>query len=744
MPSKALVPLTPAPPPAVPQVPWPQAKARDSEAAIVTISRWARRNNHVSVPLAIPFALWLAGLALHLAHVLLYAALCGAVLAGCVWWFAPHKWDRPAEQWYARLSAMLGALWLILAAWLGPLNGMPGIVLASLLAAGGSTWGWFWWRHKRPRGQRQRDRLLAQCDAWWQSHAWQWNLHGSRVIEAELRGVTLRMRIQGIGGRHAYHHFEQVVPLIESAAEGHADVGLVRIGKVKSHPSQVDLFLKRENPLKGIVEYDPAIAPQSVHDPAPFGRMETGGWKMTGLRQNRFTIGMTRWGKSNDELVGIANLSGCPDARVIVIDLKGGRSARPVLKSAAVEYVITEIDEARMFLRLATAEAKAREMYAYDGNEQLLATTAVPALFTMVDETHGLTATEDSVGDPECRRHVATLASQGSGVEMYVWVYTQHGSLESSVGTEQIRGNLAWRTCYRVAEARHGAYCIPEYNKLDASRLEEKGTCYVKDGPDATPEQVRTPLMAHELLERIAGQNATLLGQRPPLRLYCGEQAAYETADGPVTWQEWWDARWLRLHPAFRDDSPQYKAAAGYAPGTTPDDEMLATLAQLVRDGTVKADDVTADALAKALAIHQGNRGGEPPAAPSPAPAAPVPAADDSAASRLPAGFTPDPRLVGQLGATVAAQEARFAELLQAATMDSPVTPKDLVRESGMSRSWVHDRLSALAETGVTAQVSRGLYYSLPGADAVAGLREIKARNDRLNTEARQMISNAA
>ena len=713
MPGKDLVLLTPAPP-AAPQVPWPQAKARDSEAAIVTISRWARRNNHLSVPLAIPPALWLAALGLRLGHAVPYALACGVLLAGCVWFFAPHKWDRPAEQWYARLSAVLGAGWLALAAWLGPLNGMPGIVLACALAAGGSTWGWFWWRHKRPRGQRKRDRLTAQCDAWWQSHCWNWNLHASKVIDAELRGVTLRMRIQGIAGRHTHHHFEQVIPLIESAAEGSADVGLVRVARVKGHPSQVDLFLKRENPLRGVVEYDPAIAPQSVHEPAPFGRMETGGWKMTGLRQNRFTIGMTRWGKSNDELVGIANLSGCPDARIIVIDLKGGRSARPVLKSAAVEYVITELDEARMFLRLGTAEAKAREMYAYDGSEQLLATTAVPALFTMVDETHGLTATEDGVGDPECRRHVATLASQGSGVEMYVWVYTQHGSLESSVGTEQIRGNLAWRTCYRVAEARHGAYCIPEYNKLDASRLEEKGTCYVKDGPDATPEQIRTPLMDHALLERVASQNAALLGPRPPLRLYCGDQVAYEVVTGrdddgkevrrPVTWQEWWDARWLRLHPAFRGDSPQHQAAAAAA-GPEP-------------------------------AWQEA-----PASSPSASPAGP---AGGSAASRLPAGFVPDPRLVRQLGATIAAQEARFSELLQAATADSPVTPKDLVRESGMSRSWVHDRLSALAEIGVIAQVSRGMYYSLPGADVTAGLREIKARNDRLNTEAREMISNAA
>ena len=711
MPGKELVPLTPAPP-VVPQVPWPQQPESKTEFALWPAFRSVRRNNHVSVPLAIPPALWLAALGLRLGHAIPYALACGVLLAGCVWFFAPHKWDRPAEQWYARLSAILGAAWLVIAAWLGPADGMPGIVLAAILAAGTGAWGFFWWRHKRPRGQKKQERLVAACDAWWLSYCHLWNLHSSHVIEADLRGVTLRIRVKGIPGRHTLQHFRQAIPGIESAAEGQADIGLVRVEPVKGKPSQVDIFLKRENPLREVVTYDPEIAPQSVHDPAPFGRKETGDWKMTSLRVNRFTIGMTRWGKSNDLLLNVAHLSGCPDARFVVIDLKGGRSARPVLKSGTAEYVVIDRDEARMYLRMMAAEGRARQMYAYDGNEQLLATPETPAWFTMVDETYGLTATEDGAGDPESRRLAGVMASQGSGVELYEWIYTQNGSLETSVGTEQIRANLPWRTCYRVAEARHGAYCIPEYNRLDASRLEEKGTCYVKDGPDATPEQIRTPLMEHDMLTRIASQNVALLGPRPPLRLWCGSQVAYEAvigedADGakikmPVTWQEWWDARWLRLHEAFRADSPQYQAAIAVA---GPD---------------------------------------AAPATPSPAASAPAAVIGDMAAARLPADFAPDPRLVGQLPAVLASQEDRFCAALQAATMDSPVTPKDLMAASGRAKSWVHDRLGALAELGQITQVSRGRYAALPGSDIQAGLAGIKAGTDRLNAEARHLISSAA
>jgi hypothetical protein len=715
MPGKEIVlrPVPQAPVPAAP--PWPQAPA--SESGIKAGARWVRRNGHITVPLAVPPALWLAALVLHQLHPAAYVVpLCGALLAACIWVFAPHKWDRPAEQWYARLSAALGALWLSLAAWSGPVRGFTApVVLASVLLAGCIAWGIPWWRHKRPRGMKKRQKLIAQCDAWWQSHCHNWSLHGSRVTDARLSGVTLQMRVRGIPGRHTVQHFREAVPYIESAAEGHADIGLVRVEAVKGKPCEVDLFLKQANPLEADVEYDMALAPQSVHDLAPHSRTETGQWKMTSLRRNRLTIGATRTGKSNDLLVAAANLSGCADARTVLIDLKGGRSARPVLESGAAEYVITGVDEARMYLRMSVAEILARAKYAYDGSEQLHATEDIPAIITMIDETHGLTSTMN--GDAECARLLATGASQGSGLEWYVYVYTQFGSLEESVRTEQTRGNLTLRTCYRVEEARHGAYVIPEYNRLDASALEEKGTAYIKDGPRVLAEQVRAPRMPHELLARIAAQNARLIGPRPPLALYCGGETAYRDGDGDVTWREWWDARWLRLDPAFREISPQYQAAA--AEYGTPVTQVTARRA----DSAVPSPGPgTGDAASAAARL----------------------AADDAdLMSRIPADFRPDPELVRRLPAALASQEDRFADALEAADASSPVTPGDLMQASGFGKSWIHDRLNALVETGFVTQVTRGRYVTLPGMDIRQGLQGIKDRNDQLNKEARQKINAA-
>jgi hypothetical protein len=723
-----LSPAAYAPAPAAVAPPWPQQPARESEAAVKTIARWVRRNGHLTVPLVIPPVMWLAGLVLYRAYLAGYVAFAGIILAVAVCYFAPHKWDREPEVWYARLSVIGAVLWLIAASVMGPLSGeVPGIVLVSTLAAGTGAWGFFWWRHKRPRGQRKRDRLIAQADTWWQSYCWRWNLGGSFVKDAHLSGVTLRVRVKGLPGVHTLHHFRQATALIESAAEGHADIGLVRIEPVKGYPSEVDIFLKRDNPLREIIDYDPSIAPRSVHEPAPIGKSETGAWKMLPQRVNAFVIGATRTGKSNHLLVRLAALSGCPDDRQILIDLKGGRSARPALKAGCAEYVVTELDEARTLLRMLVAEGKARAKYAYTGDEQLLATAEIPALHLFIDETHGLTSTAN--GDSECAALLALYSSLASGLEGYVEVYTQFGSLEESVRTEQTRGNLTLRVCYRVAEARHGAYVIPEYQRLDASRLEEKGTCYIKDGPDMFPEQVRAPKMDHDLFYRVAAQNVALIGARPPLRLYCGAEVAYQLVTGKdddgrdikrdVTWQEWWDTRWLRLDDAFHAISPQYQAAAADSPHA--------------------AGAVAAEARQAAGPV------------PSPAPgagtgqeaAARIAADDAPLMARVPDDFRPDPELVRRLPQVIAGQEERFAEALQGAAADSPATPRDLSRESGRSRSWVHDQVAALLEIGYVTQVSYGQYAPVPGMSIRQGLAEVKARNARLAREARQKVNAA-
>ena len=712
MPGKELVPRPAVQPPVVTRPPWEPDRNAGADAPAW---RWLWQRRHWTVPVFLLPALWLAGAGLHYARATGYVLLAGALLIVFTVIHAPRKWDRRAEQAYAVASVTALAAWLAAACAFSPFS----LWLAAPLAGAVSVWGFFWWRHKRPRGMRRRQKLIVRWDTWWQSHAWHWNLGGSRILDVTITGVTTRLRVQGLQGRHSIVHVRAVMHLIETATDGFADIGMIRAEPVKGKPSQFDLFLKKENPLRGIVAFDPALAPRSVHEPLADGMTESGSWKTINARRNRLILGETRSGKSNDLLVGLAQLTGCPDDHQILIDLKGGRSARPVLEAAAVAYVVTDVDEARMTLGMLVAEAKARMKYAYDGNEQLLASEAVPALHTLVDETYDLTAPENGAGDPECRRLMAILASQGNGVEEYLWVYTQHGSLETSVGTEQIRANLPCRTCYRVAEARHGAYAIPEYNKLDASRLEEQGTHYIKEGKDALPEQVRAPHMPHSLLKKIAAQN-TALSTRRELVLYCG---AGEAVPG-VTWQQWWDSRWSRLDPAFHAISPQYAQYTALTSSSSP--------------ATAWA------AAAPARAAFAAAAGDAMPSEPGEGSGAQAAARIGQELDALYGPGTPAPpsRPDRNLKDAITRQKDAFAEALGSAP-GSGITPKQLMDESGMASTWVHVMLGKLQERDVVRKISRGRYVAVTGADVRQVITDIEAGNERLYREARQKVNAA-
>src|SRR5215469_12213159 len=119
----------PSPPPLPALLPQPRQP-------LVPAWGMLRRNRHVTVPLAVPPAFLAAGAALAASPQAGIPAAVGAgVLAGSVWWAAPHKWDRAAEQWYARASALAAGAWLSTTAFLG--LGVP-----ELLAAAGLGTAW--------------------------------------------------------------------------------------------------------------------------------------------------------------------------------------------------------------------------------------------------------------------------------------------------------------------------------------------------------------------------------------------------------------------------------------------------------------------------------------------------------------------------------------------------------------------------------------------------------------------------
>lgn len=655
----------------VPPAPPPLPTQETTREPLFPAWHFLTRNRHVTVPLiAVPGGMaWAGEILTHLPHPLAPTAAGSLVTAGAVWWAAPHKWDRRSEQWYARLSAIGAGAWMTAVAACG--LHAPELLI---LGPGALAWGIPWWWHKRPRRRRIAS-LVASWDVWWCHYARAWDLSGSHVLGVTTEGVIDTLHVQLDAGRQTVRGVRDALPLIESALQGHVEEGRTRAEVIRGNPSRVLVHLKRENPLDGDVEWDESAAPVSVTGEMPIGRGEDGEWVTAPMLTNWFLIGATRKGKSNELSVMLASITGCRDAAAPwIIDRKGGRSARPWIPGAG--WVATEIEEARLLLRAGEAEIRARALMAYDGNEQLVPTPDCPALFIVVDEAHGVLG--GIGGDTECQRLAATIASEGSAVNIHMIVLTQYGALHESVGTEQIRSSLTYRMCFGVQKAEHGVFALTDWAQLDASRLENVGEFYWQAGPKSASAAARGQRMDHEQVREIVARSAA----KPRLVLYAQEYQ--ETLD------TWMDRLPEQLHP---DYAPPQRRDRTETAVTDPTETFGQTMARIEEEVAELPD--------------------------------------------LPAPPRVDPALLAD---EMTRRKVRFADLIAAAPAGG-ISPKQLHAATSLSTSWIHLRLRALIERGAVTQVSRGRYLPVAGQDVRAATEAIEADLARLGAEAREKIS---
>ena len=691
-----------------------EKRRRESEAALPRAVRGYKRNRHLSVPLTVPPACWTCALVMHsVPHGGGITLVGTGITAVAVHYFAPHKWDRAEEVLYARASAWAAFAWLTPAAWAGPLDGTAGsIALGASLAVLSAAWGRPWFRHYRPRGRKERRRLFREWDGPWQYNAPRLGLPGSKVIDVTETPAMTRVRLQLVRGQQTIADVKTALSRIESMIDD-IDPGRVTVHDVRGHRSQAELRIKHENPLAEGIPWDESIAPRSVLDPWHPGRTETAQWRPMPQLGSIFAIGMKGSGKSTLLLTRILSLAGCDDAFTILIDLKGGRSARPVLETAAADWVITTVAEAELAQMLAEAEIAARSEGMYDGNEQATPTRRDPAIFIHVDETHKLTSV--AKGTKTAADSMAVITSTGRSAVVQEDVFTQHGSLEDSVRTEQTRMNLDLRFAFRMPRPEHAAFAIKQYMKYDVSLLEEPGECYATDVPGGDPdERLRGVNVSHDEFRRLAPPRVKARGPKPRLKLWCGSQPC--PAGG--TWQEFLDDRWGRLAEGLRDISPQYQEWADAHP-------------QDAR-GTTAASPAPSQAF--------------PPPLPSRQPRAVDPEAAEVAA-RIRADAEPYrnvtsgplPEGAPRFADVQAGQEARMLAVLAASSPGSPVSVRQLCDASGMSSSTAYDKLGRLLALGAAVKVKQGGYAQAPGADVHAAMASVRAGDDALVTEARRL-----
>jgi hypothetical protein len=640
-----------------------------------------RRHRHWTLPPLLVPAFAVAGFALAAFRERTGTVTGSILVAACVWWFAPHKWTgrdgRPQvrEVAYARLSVIAAGAWLSVASFTGVTW-----IMAAVLGGVVLVWGVFWFVHKRPRASKADKAIVAEWHLWWQHHARQWSLHGSGITDVTSKGTMETLHVQLWKGHQTVRNVQDAADLVESALAGMVRPGMVRVDRHPQDASVALVRLKREDPLAVPSGWNPGMAISSVTEPAPLGFTEDGEIIRVRLTANWFIVGKSRWGKSNELSVMFSAITGTPDGLVWLIDMKGGRAARPWLP--AVDWCAVTIEEVGLMLDVLKDEIKGRATNADDSEEQLQPTAEVPAIFLVIDETYEVTSVPAGVS--RLAAQLATIASQGMGVAIYVIVVTQYGALEESVRTEQTRSNLINRICFAVSRSDHGQFALSDWQKVDASKLRAKGSFYMQLGPESPSAPGRGFQLDHPQARQIAERHGAM--PRLPLVLYASQH------------QQTYDQRWSRLPQPFWRSAPQCDGIAP-SPAATPE----------VTVDTTQGYDATAQAMAARIEDE-------------------IQGIPDSHPARMPTDQ--------ELSDAVLRNKHAFARALAAAPPEG-LPPKQIISASGMSRSWVMGQLKALAEAGAVIKPSDGMYRAADGAEVWAAMEEIRLAAGRLLTEAR-------
>jgi hypothetical protein len=263
-----------------------------------------------------------------------------------------------------------------------------------------------------------------------------------------------------------------------------------------------DLFTMHLRTLIGKrpVEFLPDYRePATINKPLGVGKHDNGQEFKALFREVAVMIvGVRDSGKSNLMSVLIAQIARCPDALIFVIDLKGGRMARPWLvpwllgKSPrpVIDWLATTREEAVIMLDALIAAGQARAEDG-EGGEKITPSRANPAVFLFVDETaimtgHGIR--ENNISNSKIATKLAVIAEtfRSEAIDPVV------AALRSNVdimGSTALKAQSTLRFGLRVNEPQDGQSVFPndEAAAKALSKITEQGAGMARVGSRITP-----------------------------------------------------------------------------------------------------------------------------------------------------------------------------------------------------------------------------------------------------------------
>ena len=285
--------------------------------------------------------------------------------------------------------------------------------------------------------------------------------------------------------------------------------------------------------------------PQTINRPLALGELDTKRrFELTYREIVVIVIGVRGSGKSNLLNVFIAQLARCVDAVVFMIDLKGGRAARPwmmpwvknLARRPVIDWLATTREEANLMLDAMLAGIQSRSRRG-EGGEKMTPSADLPAIILVCDETavmtgHGIR--EAGLSNVKMAQKLAQVVELGRSEAMDALIAALRGNVDV-MGSTAVKAMSEVRIGLRVTQASDGQMIFPDdFAAAQAlARLRDRGDGLAKVGPDLSP-----PVHFYRINEQMIDNIALWAGDIRP-----EPEAALITAMG-----EAYEQRWTRPH----------------------------------------------------------------------------------------------------------------------------------------------------------------------------------------------------
>jgi hypothetical protein len=406
--------------------------------------------------------------------------------------------------WGLLITFWFTAAWII-GPWHAPVIAalvIPGLALGPLGAVAIGAHREALDKEDKARADVQNTEILRRWERTFAKHG----APGVKVIDVREHdgGLEIRGRIgRATAERRAitYEQLAQVAPEIAVSERRDPD-GVYFSQPEGAQFSAADFIMhvrrKRTGP-RPVVHLPMENKPSTINRPLGLGLLDNGKEFTQTLREVCvLIIGVRDAGKSNLINVFLAQLAGCVDALIWMIDMKGGRTARPWMipwlqgyaAKPVIDWVATTRDETKLMLETVMVAGQTRARSGI-GWEKIEPSVDNPAIILVCDDVSGCFGHGKREGGIS-NYGLATLGSEI--VELYrSEAIDLIGAGQRAVvdlwGTSGIKSQSEVRFGLRVTDTAEGSRIFPDYPAAAKmlSRLRDPGDCLVKDRTGISP-----------------------------------------------------------------------------------------------------------------------------------------------------------------------------------------------------------------------------------------------------------------